>query len=384
MKHNIKLLITLCLTAFILAGCSVDFSNSSLNKDPEGFSVEVLEFEKNDKTKDYDFTIRVTTPNDVYTVDGYKEHGKEERIFLERYYFDRYLLYVTDISKKDIEYYFNRYKDSTPLKLSGDSDDYVTTDGNAYFETAYCCVFLTEGIKVRGDTAEIIDEICSKLEDESGLSFAAETPYAEQTIYLREKNFDRDFWDVNADKKKVDLIISEHTMDHNEYNYGEVLLLQEDIDFDDFDGNLIHELAHILHKLNGPEIDEIMAEGFATYMTNAIIYDLDDVDADFDPNDLYSADPNIDKFKIEDRFIHSESFDEENFSFGYRFFTYLFETYNKYFFADYLEEISDPDAQKFDEITTKESLEALQKVTDDSVLKDFCGWYDKNQDKFEG
>ena len=385
MEKLIRVISITILALFLFTGCNLNLNfNINSNKGPEGAEIEVVEFEADEKNRVNTFTLKLTTDDNEYTIKGYQETVDEKRVFLERYYYEGYLLYVTNVTEDEAEYYFGKFDESVPLELSGDSSDYVTTDKNQFIETDYCCVFVPENTTLRGDTAEVLDLICKNLEKESGLKFDSKSPYAKLSSYMKEKSFPEKFWDVNADKSKVDIIVSSNQFDHNEMNYGEIMISAEDLDFDSNDGDIVHELAHVLQKSNGPQLDEIMSEGFAVYMTEKVIHNIDGLNTDYDAYKIYSGDPEIDRFAIDDRFLYSEANHDSNYEFGFRFMTYLYETYGKEFFKDYLENVSKSDPKVFDEISSNTSLETLKTFTSDSVLKDFVGWLDNNEERFGG
>ncbi|MBO7426989.1 MAG: hypothetical protein J6U23_15095 [Clostridiales bacterium] len=383
--ERIRVISISILVLFLFAGCNLNFNfNINSSKGPKDAKVEVVEFISDEDHRVNTFVLKLTTADNEYMINGYQETVDEKRVFLERYYYEGFLLYVTNVTEDEAEYYFGKFKDSVPLELSGDSSDHVTTDKNEFFETEYCCVFVPENTELRGDTADIIDNICEALENESGLKFDSDSPYADLSYYMKEKSFPEKFWDVNPDKTKIDIVVSNNHFDHNEVNYGEVMISAEDLDFDKNNGNLVHDLAHVLQKSNGPQLDEIMAEGFATYMTEKVIHDIDGLKTDFNAYKIYSGDPEIDRFTIQDRFECSEGYHESNYEFGFRFVTYLYETYGKEFFIDYLKDVSVDDPDVYDLVPPIKSLEALKDHTSGSVLKDFVGWLDKNEERFSG
>ena len=114
------------------------------------------------------------------------------------------------------------------------------------------------------------------------------------------------------------------------------------------------------------------------------MHDINGLKTDFNAYKLYSGDPEIDRCAIQDRFECSEGYHESNYEFGFRFVTYLYETYGKEFFIDYLKDVSVDDPDVYDLVPPVKSLETIKEHTSGSVLKEFVGWLDKNEERFSG
>lgn len=271
-----------------------------------------------------------------------------------------------------------------PLVLSGNAEDEYVTTQPEYVEKGNTILFLDEGVKVYGNTMELIETLFMLAEKETGLKWDNDSEYAHMKGDGPGWLFGNDTFagvDPNAEKYHIYVVPYEKCA----ASASGYFIVVNPLDLEIANGEgmaLIHEHIHNLHLANGVSMDRTMDEGYATYMTGRIA-DRDEVlNINFDSKMNYSGyKDKITKENAEDEFKVIADPDWEEYLYGYRFMTFLFETYGENIFKDILETANEKTNNA--SIPAADMVPIVKQNTSETVFEDFADWLKKNSKKFE-
>ena len=274
-----------------------------------------------------------------------------------------------------------------PLVLSGNaSDKYVTTKPE-YVENDKMILFLAEGVKVYGNTMELLEKLVAIAEKESGLYMDNDTPFAERSGNSTDWLYGQEtFPGVDPTGEKFHVYVVSHDVCTPCALGSGVVLNPQDLEIEAGAGDvMLHETLHCLQMLNGVQMDSIMDEGFATYMTGRICDKDEEMNFNFDATMNYSYyDRKITKENAEEIFCEVKEDNWEDYLYGFRFITYLYETYGEDIFVKILKDASPQDTIAYAGLSAKEVVAYIKGNTSDTVFEDFAVWLEKNKSRFSG
>lgn len=196
------------------------------------------------------------------------------------------------------------------------------------------------------------------------------------------------FAEINSDELKINILVV-NLGDAVEWADGNNAILdQSDFDYDNGAyATLYHELSHVLQFRNGVNLGSMMDEGFAAYTENktrlshnipawtaAQYY----FPAEFDESLISGG---------EETFSYMFDESDANYQYGFRFITFLYETYGEDIYADILAEATKMNfSSGYDENNKETSIKAnsqqllkiIKSVTTKNLLSDFIQWYNDN------
>lgn len=279
---------------------------------------------------------------------------------------------------------------ATKITLSGKPDDIFVAEADCYTENDEIVMYFQKGITIKGDMLEIANKVMNDLCETTGLHF--------------NKNYDSDeiyefmdmyfapgiFTEINSDESKINILVVnlgdavEWASDNN------AILDQSDFDYDtSFYAALYHELSHVLQFRNGVSLGSMMDEGFATYIENKTRLS-HNIPAWTAAQYYFPASGGFDESLIsggEETFSYMFDDIDTNYQYGFRFITFLYETYGEDIFADILAEATKTKfSSSYDENNMEASVKAnsqqllkiIKSVTTKNALSDFSQWYDDN------
>lgn len=277
------------------------------------------------------------------------------------------------------------------ITLSGDPNDTFDAETDCYTENDEVILYFQKDVTIKGDMLEIATKAMHDLCETTGFNFHRNYCSDENYRYLMDMYFEPNIFDnVNSDGLKINVLVVD-LGDQSEWADGNNAVLdQNDFDYaDDRYGTLYHELAHVIHIRNGVYLGQMMNEGFATYIENKTRLD-HNIPAwtaaqyyfptEFDES-LISGCEEAFRCKFDDI--------DTNYQYGFRFVTFLYETYGEDIFADILSKATEngfDQSYNEDDIEaslnedTQQLLEIIKALTTENVMSDFNQWYNNNWD----
>lgn len=272
-----------------------------------------------------------------------------------------------------------------PITLSGNaSDEYVTTKPEYVVHDDFI-LFLDEEVKVKGNTLELIEKLIRIAEKESGLYMKNDSPYSEISGNETDWLYGNDvFPGVDTTGEKFHIYVVDYDVS-TPCAYGQSIVINPmDLEIEEGNGSVIlHEVLHCLQIRNGVLMDSIMDEGFATYLTGRICDKDEEMNFNFDATMNYSGyDREITKENAEKIFCEEKEANWENYLYGFRFITYLFETYGESIYRDIMEDACPQDFNSYSCLSSAEVVVFIKENTADTVFEDFAVWLEENEARF--
>lgn len=271
------------------------------------------------------------------------------------------------------------------MVLSGNaSDEYVTTKPEYVVHDDFI-LFLDEEVKVKGNTLELIEKLIRIAEKESGLYMKNDSPYSEISGNETDWLYGNDvFPGVDTTGEKFHIYVVDYDVS-TPCAYGQSIVINPmDLEIEEGNGSVIlHEVLHCLQIRNGVLMDSIMDEGFATYLTGRICDKDEEMNFNFDATMNYSGyDREITKENAEKIFCEEKEANWENYLYGFRFVTYLFETYGESIYRDIMEDACPQDFNSYSCLSSAEVVVFIKENTADTVFEDFAVWLEENEARF--
>ena len=273
-----------------------------------------------------------------------------------------------------------------PLKLSGNPEDEYVTTKPEYIETDKFIIFLDEDIKLYGNTPELIAYVMELTETEAGLTLNNDYGYESwgtsgPQYYYDGTNFEG--VDPKCEKFHIYVVSDEKSVPCS--MPSAVVLNNIDLELAAGEGwTLVHEYTHSLHASNGVNLGRIMEEGFATYVCGKVTSKDADIPFNFDANLNYSSyDREITRENAEE--VFKEEFEDgwENYLYGYRFMTFLYEEYGEEVFHNILKDATLNPPEGVDHFENKDAIPYIKKHTSEDVFIKYGDWLEENKEMFE-
>ncbi len=277
---------------------------------------------------------------------------------------------------------------ATKITLSGKSDDIFVAEADCYTENDEIVMYFQKGITIKGDMLEIANTVMNDLCENTGFHFNKNYDSGEMYEFMDMYFAPGIFVEINSDELKINILVV-NLGDAVEWADGNNAILdQSDFDYDNGGyATLYHELSHVLQFRNGVNLGSMMDEGFAAYTENktrlshnipawtaAQYY----FPAEFDESLISGG---------EETFSYMFDESDANYQYGFRFITFLYETYGEDIYADILAEATKMNfSSGYDENNKETSIKAnsqqllkiIKSVTTKNVLSDFIQWYNDN------
>lgn len=275
--------------------------------------------------------------------------------------------------------------------LSGNPDDTFTAESDCYAESDRVTMYFRKGVTLKGDMIKLTEKAMDDISEATGLEFNnIKVPYDERKDIL-DTYFDPDvFKNIDPDGLKTNVIVTDLGNESEWADNQSIIMDQNDFTSDNF-VVLYHELSHIVQASDGIGLGGMMNEGFAVYTANKVLFNqnIPTWDAamylssdNFEESLVYGGE---DTFKC-DYDILGDFNIETNYNYGFRFVTFLYNTYGENIFNDIIAEaekqgykdIYEGDLEPAVNKNTKQLLSIIKTVTSDDVLTEFSQWYDQN------
>lgn len=273
-----------------------------------------------------------------------------------------------------------------PIELSGNpEDEYVLTQPE-YVETDKFIIFMDTGTKVYGNTVELIETIFELVEKETGLSLDAKADYDFiPTDGPTQKFLSTVFDGVDPNKEKYHIYVVSPEKSFPSGGYGSITLNPIDLEIAAGDGDaIVHEYTHSLQVANGPWMNHILDEGFATYITAQITKKDEIIPFNFDADSNYSYyTTEITRENAEQLFLEEQEDGWDDYLYGYRFMHFLMENYGEDVYRKLLAEALEMVPKNLNVISREASAVCLKKLTSQDVFIEFADWMQVNKERFE-
>lgn len=272
-----------------------------------------------------------------------------------------------------------------PMVLSGNAADEYVTEKREYVVGDRIILFLEEGVKVYGDTVELLEKLITVAEKESGLCLENDTPFSElkgndtDWIYGQEA-----FLGVDPNGEKFHVyVVAPDRCSPCAVGYG-VVLHPDDLEIAAGEGYvMLHETLHCLQMKNGVQMGTVMDEGFTTYLGGRICDKDEEMNYNFNAASNYSFyQTKITKENAEEIFCVEKEDNWEDYLYGYRFVTYLYETYGEDIYIKILDDASPDNSMSVLSLSAAEVVPYIKMNTSETVFEDFAEWLAANQSRF--
>lgn len=281
---------------------------------------------------------------------------------------------------------FEPIKKKEPMILSGNPEDVYVLEERQYIETDKFIMFMDEGTKLYGDTAELIETIMMLVEKESGLSLDTDVKYD----YIPDEGPSQYFGNpdlalVDPHNEKYHIYVVPPNRSFPCGGYGGITLNPQDLEIAAGDGDaILHEYTHSLQVANGPWMNNILDEGFATYITGQITKKDEIINFDFDADFNYSYyTTEITRENAEQLFQEEPEDGWDNYLYGYRFMHFLMENYGEDIYREILAEALEMVPEGDNAISREASAVCVKTCTSQTVFEEFGDWMQKNKARFE-
>lgn len=267
----------------------------------------------------------------------------------------------------------------SPLVISGNAaDEYVTTKPE-YIVADDFILFLDKDMKVKGDIMKQIEQIFGLVEQETGLKFKNDSVYASKVGYDDQWLYDNAFAGVDPKCEKFHIYAVADEKSSPCSMTKAIILNQTDLNVAEGEGMaIVHELVHSVHSANGVMMNSIMTEGYATYITGQITKKSKDIPFNFDADVNYGYyDVVITPENAEEEFLKEYDDGWNYYLYGYRFMTFLYETYGEDIFRNILTDATESAGAFNDMVESEELIPIIKKNTSDTVFEEFATWLSK-------
>lgn len=356
----------------------------------EGVSIELTEITQ------IDFGLSVGVYFDyILRIDGKEVQGNglyegDNQITMYQLEYTKNRVHCTgvDFKSKSVTLLLTAEKEiKEPLVLSGYAEDVYITEQPEYVVSEDVILFLDEGVKIYGNTMELLLTIFDLVQKECGLSLKNDTPFYSTQASLRpDCFFDADeFAGVDNGSEKYHIFVVQPEV-HTPYALPFSIILNPiDLEIAAGEGmGVVHEFTHTLQFANGVGLGTILNEGFATYITGQITRKDEIIPFSFDADFNYSDyETEITRENAEEIYTIENEDGWQDYLYGYRFVTFLFETYGEDIYRTILKDATENASGYEYYYTNAEMVPILKRNTSERVFEEFADWLEANKDRFE-
>lgn len=276
------------------------------------------------------------------------------------------------------------------IELSGKADDVFVAEENCYAESERVVMFIQKGCEVHGDMIKLTEMAMDDISAATGLPF--ERNYNDGltddvSYYFGEGAFEG----INKNNEKVYVIIANLTDTVQSASESGVVLISDDYVLEETSYQaLYHELAHVNHLMNAPNVGSTLTEGFAVYASEkALMSRKLPLWNQYQYYFPYGFDDSI-ITKGEEGFLYSYESRDEDYHYGFRFMHFLEETYGedciykifrKAIDEGYTAALNSDGPENQEELKTTDLITIIKSQTDDDVFAKFANWSSTNWEK---
>lgn len=274
------------------------------------------------------------------------------------------------------------------IELSGNVADSFITEEDCYAEGEEVILYFQKGLTIRGDMLAIAEITMKNLCETSGLSFDP-IHQPSDAMECRDMYYEPGiFSEINKDNKKINILVVKLEGEYVQWASDHNAILDiTDFDFEPSHHETIyHELAHVLQARNGVDLGPTMNEGYAVYVTDKYFNEQEDrrwntvqhfYPASFDESLVTGG---------ENSFQYDYGL-ETNYNYGFRFVTFLVDTYGVEVYQKILTEATNqnfqssyrPDYEEADKAdNTRMLVSIIKSQTSENVFEKFSEWYQNN------
>ena len=273
------------------------------------------------------------------------------------------------------------------ITLSGNAEDIVIAEDDCYAVGDKCILFIQKGTEIRGDMLTATETLIAEIEKTTGFSYEIKRKVPTEIwhqLYFK----DNAFTGINEKYPKIEIGIVNLKEGYVPMAIGSSLVV-DDTDYDPANGYhiLTHELVHVIQYRNGVFVGGALDEGFATYMQDKIarsrgvtVWDsIQYFNASIEPKAAIDGGEGAYRFEFDDR--------DTNYQYGFRFVTFLFDTYGEQAFANIVAEATkrnystgytDENEAADKAENTRQIIEIIKSQTSEDVFERFKTWYFQN------
>ncbi len=272
------------------------------------------------------------------------------------------------------------------VELSGNAEESFTAEEDCYVEGEQVIIYIQSGVTINQDVLNVTEDIMASLSETTGLSFdkkfEPDSDMSSRDMYFEEGAFTG----LNEDATKVNVMIVNLEDGAVPWAWeNNAILDDEDYDFELTGYQAIyHELTHVLQFRNGVALGSTLDEGYATYVS-AKAQQSDGIvpwsamqyyyPYDFDDSVIFGG---------ESSFHHAYNDREIPYQYGFRFVSFLMDTYGEDVYINILNEATaqgfnnsyDPENEEESmKEDTVQMIEIIKSQTSEDVFEQFIQWY---------
>jgi len=272
------------------------------------------------------------------------------------------------------------------LILSGSAKDIYTTTKPEYVETDKFILYLDENITLKGNTADLINQLMQMTEEQTGLTLTANNDYNPLPFFYPQDFYPEDcFADIDPQYEKFHIYVISDEKGSSFGTVGAMILNQFDLNIAEGEGwSIVQLYTGALQYANGVSLDPIMDYGYATYICGQVIKENPDFYFNFNTNLNYSFyDRKITAENAEAIYLEEKEDYWENYLYGYRFMTFLCEEYGEQVFYDILTDATKGAGQWEYQYNSEKTLPYIKANTSEDVFAVFADWLEENKERIE-
>lgn len=218
--------------------------------------------------------------------------------------------------------------DDRLVTLSGQAEDTFVAQQDCYAKSDDVVIFFQKGMTVRGDMLAYVEEVMADLCQATGLTFEQNYPSGDNSYALDSYYEPGVFSHVTADQGKIYVLVAD-IAGYSPWAATNLIVL----DIPDMERDnpfaIYHELAHVIYMRNATDMGLCIDEGLATWTVDRIYRSKGIVDW---TTSFYMDSTTFDDACIAagaEGFCHTFDNSDDNYCYGYRFITFLTETYGE-------------------------------------------------------
>ena len=297
------------------------------------------------------------------------------------------------------------------LELSGNPDDVVQTEDNAYIVGDKCVIFIEKGCKIPGNFLVAVEDVITELENQTGTKFNNDSIYNEVHCgEILEYYYGPDYWNGyygDSDKVYIVLINEDEHKDAIPCAMSRTALFVDPyIQVNEQGIGVVgHELLHSLMWCNHEHYESKITEGLASYwQVNLVQYLPEYAVSYYDKDESYFGfhDGEINAQTAETLYLteYDRTDGNQPYEYGFGLITYLYETYSVDGVNDFLTYLDTKlmeerrkqgeedwtDEELYNNIYDVDSLEfevnILKEYYGEDFFTEFGTWYSDNESRF--
>lgn len=269
------------------------------------------------------------------------------------------------------------------LELDSITGDSYTTKEDAYIDTTRFVLYLEQGVTIPTNLVQSINYIMNLIESKTQLSFNSykqnETSNTMQYLINSTSPAATKVKEILTKENKLFFYFSPTQGGYSYSNHGCVINTSTStIKKDEISNDLIDMICYLLVDRSGIPLRSCLTNAFSTYYKEVITKE----DPLFVPATGYASlekyIEKVDPETVETLFLKNNVGDSR-YKLGYRFMTYLIETYGDHVFSQFRRSINQ--SHNLD-LSVQEELDYLKLNFSETIFTDFCEWYHASLQRF--